>query len=108
MPIRPWLSMEGWKGADASLIAGVYDSLKGRRCFAGVDLSSKIDLTALALLFPAVADRSEMGVLAFAFTPEDTLVERAQRDRAPYQTWRRQGWLRRRLATASTTTRPRT
>jgi phage terminase large subunit-like protein len=58
-----------------------------------VDLSSKIDLTAVVCLFPPTAARTTWRVLCFALTPADTLIERARRDRAPYDTWVERGWL---------------
>jgi phage terminase large subunit-like protein len=90
----PWLSMEGWRKGQSKVAREAFRaSLKGQRCFVGVDLSSKIDLTAVVLLFPPIEARPKWAVLVFAFTPEDTLDERAHRDRAPYRQWKDAGWL---------------
>lgn len=85
-----WLSLDGWRKGQS---AWQESDLHGQPCWAGVDLSSKIDLTAIALAFPPTATRPQWRVILRAFTPEDTLVERAHRDRAPYGVWREQGWL---------------
>jgi phage terminase large subunit-like protein len=91
---QPWLSIDGWRKGQSKVAREAFRaSLKGQRCFAGVDLSSKIDLTVVVLLFPPIEARPKWAVLVFAFTPEDTLDERAHRDRAPYRQWKDAGWL---------------
>lgn len=91
---QPWLSLDGWRrGQSAVSRATFIESLRGQTCYAGIDLSSKIDLTAAAFVFPPTDERTQWAVVLRAFTPEDTLIERARRDRAPYAIWRDQGWL---------------
>ena len=87
----PWLSLEGWRKGQTAWTA---DNMRGQTCFAGVDMSSKIDLTAVALVFPPTETRTTWRVLVYALTPEDTLIERAHRDRAPYLEWKARGYLR--------------
>lgn len=65
-------------------------SLKGRRCYVGMDLSSTRDLTALVAVFP---DDDGFDVLAEFFVPKDSILERARRDRVPYDQWARDGFL---------------
>jgi phage terminase large subunit-like protein len=57
---------------------------------AGLDLSSRNDLTACALsvMDPATG---EIHVKPLVFTPLDSIIERSQRDRAPYDQWVRDG-----------------
>lgn len=62
--------------------------LEGKRCFGGLDLSSVLDLTALALYFPDAGR-----LLAWHFVPADTIRERVERDRVPYDTWAKAGWI---------------
>ncbi|WP_267351306.1 terminase TerL endonuclease subunit [Sphingomonas sp. GM_Shp_2] len=62
--------------------------LEGQRCYGGLDLSSTRDLTALALWFP---DSGRL--LVWHFVPEDTLRERSERDRVPYDQWAAAGWI---------------
>jgi phage terminase large subunit-like protein len=57
-------------------------------------MSSKIDLTAVVAAFPPTEVRREWRFVAWVLTPEETLVARALRDRAPYQLWQQAGWLR--------------
>jgi phage terminase large subunit-like protein len=90
---QPWLSIDGWKkGQVPDDRERWLESLERRQCFIGIDLSSKIDLAAIAALFPLEARR--WALVVEAFTPADTLKERAHRDRAPYQRWVDEGWLR--------------
>lgn len=89
----PWLSIDGWKqGQRTEPRAAWLAPLERQACYIGVDLSSKIDLTAIAVLFPW--EEAAWRLLVEAFTPADTLRERAKRDRAPYQRWVDEGWLR--------------
>jgi phage terminase large subunit-like protein len=65
-------------------------SLKGRRCYVGLDLSSTKDLTAKVGVFP---DEDGFDVLAEFFVPHESIAERSRRDRVPYDEWARQGWI---------------
>jgi len=66
-------------------------SLKGRRCYVGLDLSSTRDLTALVAVFPD--DDGGFDVLPAFFVPKDSIRERSTRDRVPYDPWDRDGFL---------------
>lgn len=87
----PSLSVDGWRRGQSSWTA---DELAHESCWIGVDLSSKLDLTALSLVFPPTPGRAKWRLLQYIWTPEDTLLERAHKDRAPYDVWVEQGWLR--------------
>ena len=63
----------------------------GRAVFGGLDLSSTVDLTALVLA--AEDDAGNVHLLPRAWTPADTMAERALNDRAPYDVWAREGAL---------------
>jgi phage terminase large subunit-like protein len=66
------------------------DDLRGRVAVAGLDLSAKIDVTALVLVFPDPDGGAT--VLPYFFIPEDTIPARVQRDRgAPFDLWVRNG-----------------
>jgi phage terminase large subunit-like protein len=58
----------------------------GRQVFGGLDLSAKQDLTALALT--TEDDEGNAHCLIRTWTPANTLLDRAIRDRAPYVAWR--------------------
>ncbi len=65
------------------------ESLKGRPCYAGLDLSSTTDLTSLELYFPEDGG----AVLSYFWLPEDGLKEKVKTDKVPYDVWARQGYL---------------
>jgi phage terminase large subunit-like protein len=56
----------------------------------GLDLSTTTDLTALVLV---AFKGGRWHVMSLFWTPLDTLDARADRDRAPYDAWVRDGWL---------------
>lgn len=75
----------------------------GRRVFVGADLSGSQDLTALGFVVETgsvevTRDNIPVRLPTYdawveAWTPRDTLAERALRDQAPYDVWEREGWL---------------
>ncbi|HCA53501.1 MAG TPA: terminase [Mycobacterium sp.] len=81
-----WIDLATW---DAS--AGVVDvaELRGRKCFAGLDLSSRTDLTALVLVFPD--EDGGTTVLPYFFVPGDNVAARERTDRVPYAQWIKAG-----------------
>ena len=64
----------------------------GRPVYGGLDLSARLDLTALVLA--AEDDAQRIHLKPLAWTPEKTLMTRTQRDGAPYDAWHRQGMLK--------------
>lgn len=85
-----WLSMEKWQACGASVDP---EALKGRTCYAGLDLSSTTDVTALVLVFPPDMPDEKYHVLCRFFIPRDNMRERVRRDRVPYDVWVRQGFV---------------
>jgi phage terminase large subunit-like protein len=86
----PCLSVEGWRAGQGTWTE---DEMLHERCFVGIDLASRIDLCALAYVFPPTAGRPSWRIIPRIWTPLETVADRAHRDRAPYQTWKDQGWL---------------
>ena len=83
-----WLNMEKWDACGTPVDAA---ALEGELCYAGLDLSSTTDITALALLFPPTEDRPHYAVLPFFWIPEENARAREDRDRVPYTQWIREG-----------------
>lgn len=86
-----WIDMHLWDANAGAPI--VEESLHGRLCFAGLDLSSVSDLTALVLLFPDLVDREVVTVVCRFWCPESRLSDEHNRYRDQYQAWAREGWL---------------
>ena len=82
-----WIALTAW---DACLAPLERASLRGRRCYVGLDLSSTTDLTAMVAVFP---DETGFDVVAQCFVPADKIRERTRRDRVPYDQWVRDGQL---------------
>ena len=80
-----WINPDKWDkcngGTDLEL-------LKNEVCYAGLDLSSINDLTALVLKFPRTGD-----VLAWFWIPEENMIAREHRDRVPFSAWVREGFV---------------
>ena len=81
-----WLPIEQWDSLEATIDPEV---LRGRTCFAALDLSSTTDLTALCLVFE-LADKS-FYVLPYFFVPQDSAEKRSKRDKVPYPQWIKDG-----------------
>ena len=65
------------------------EELLGRKCYAGLDLSTTLDLTALSLVFPRTEDEgSGYDILPFFFVPADNILRRQRDDNVPYVVWR--------------------
>src|SRR5262245_19008664 len=71
-----WLNMEKWDAC-----ADVPTGLEGKDCYAGLDLSSTTDVTALALVFPG-DDRYD--VRCYFWVPEEGARQRERSDHVPY------------------------
>ncbi len=96
--VTRWLSLERWNECEqpgavdarpASLAREL--SLEKRPCFGGLDLSTKLDLSAFALVFPG--DGGYLDVLLRFWLPEETVGKYAQKGLRHYETWAREGWL---------------
>ena len=83
-----WMPMQKWKACEAPYTS---ESLYGRPCYAGLDLSSTQDLTALVLVFPPLATDEPYKILSYAWVPEETIDQRSRRDHVNYDLWKRQG-----------------
>lgn len=86
-----WLGLDFW-----DLCKGKIDieKLRGRPCYGGLDLSSKIDITAFVLLFPPDDINRKWIVLPWFWVPEDRVQERYETDKVPYPEWVQKGFLK--------------
>jgi len=70
-----------------------YEALRGRVCYAGLDLSTKIDLTALALVFPPITEGEKIKAIVKFYCPEARILEATKRDKVNYARWVEEGWM---------------
>ncbi len=93
-----WIPLEKWTALKGTASSA---SLVGRECFLGLDLSEKIDLSSVVLIFPRPSDTASgdaalnraIDVLPYFWMPKATLVRRAQEDKVPYDQWAKDGHL---------------
>lgn len=85
-----WMPMEKW---DRCAFPVNPESLRGRVCYGGLDLSSTTDITAFVLVFPPEDEDDKYVILPYFWLPEETLPLRVNRDHVPYDVWERQGFI---------------
>lgn len=82
-----------WIGSEDFLACiGEMPDLSGRETYAGLDLSSTQDLSALSLCFVPL-NGEPFYTQHFAWCPKDAIKERSLKDRVPYDLWNRQGYI---------------
>ena len=69
------------------------EALRGRECYAGLDLATVTDVAALVLVFPPEGESDIYKVACHFWIPEDNMHERVRRDRVPYDAWEREGFI---------------
>ena len=69
------------------------DALEGRDCYAGLDLSSTGDITALVLIFPPRDEDEKFVLLPYFWIPEETIPRRVKANSVPYDIWEKQGYI---------------
>lgn len=85
-----WVSLDKW---DATAGIVIPEKLRGRRCFGGLDLSTKIDITAYVLVFPPEEPDQKWEVLWKFWIPEENMKERVKKDHVPYDRWVKEGFI---------------
>jgi phage terminase large subunit-like protein len=98
--ISAWLPREAWEAIEDETL-DIKDFLGGV-CSTGLDLSQTRDLTARALVFEDGFTEAEedgkilpkFAAFVYGYTPKQTLLDRVEKDRAPYDQWIDQGFLK--------------
>jgi phage terminase large subunit-like protein len=85
--VSPFLVVDAWKACGGEPL-----DLAGKSVFAGLDLSEVNDLTALVLAHCDPRD-GVWHVRPIFWLPSERLIEKAARDRAPYDLWAERGFL---------------
>lgn len=65
------------------------ESLRGKRCFGGLDLASTTDLAAFVLEFPPQPGLEHWVALTHAWRPREDVIDAEKRDHVPYRDWAR-------------------
>lgn len=87
---NPWIGADVWLGAGRE-----YDwrEYRGRRAWAGLDLSSTTDLTGLVLWIEPQEPGEPWRLAPFCWLPAEGLARKEEVDRVPYLAWRTAGYL---------------
>ena len=68
-------------------------TLRGKKCFGGLDLSTTTDLSSFVLEFPPQPGLDHWVVIFWAWRPKDSVVDAEKRDHVPYRDWERAEYL---------------
>lgn len=85
-----WLQLEPWGKCGGKIDVA---ALAGRTCFGAIDLSTKFDISSFCLCFPPAEDDEPWKFLWRHWIPSENAEKREKRDRVPYLTWARQGFI---------------
>lgn len=69
------------------------EDMRGKRCYVGIDLSSKNDLTSTAAVFPIQPGIEKPYIYSHSYLPKATLQRHIRVDKCPYDIWERDGFL---------------
>ena len=85
--LTAWIGTKEWE-----LCKGPIDmkKLKGKKCWAGLDLASTRDISALVLLFK---ENEKFLVVPYFFVPKENAKKRSEKDKVDYVTWINQGFI---------------
>lgn len=83
-----WMPLKVWNACTEPVDE---KALEKRPCFAGLDLSSSEDLTALVLVFPPYGEDKIWRLLPYFWLPGESIKARVEQDNVPYDKWVRDG-----------------
>lgn len=75
-----WMDPAEWKACEEPFSI---EDLKGKECYAGLDMSRTTDTTAIVLVFPM--ENGHVRLLSYFFLPEETA--KRQKDKITWQAW---------------------
>lgn len=90
---KGYMDMEKFKNCEVKTID--LDIIKNQQVYVGFDMSAKIDLTSVSFVIPIMVENvPKYYCFSHSFIPSrEKLMERKSVDKAPYDTWERQGYL---------------
>ena len=82
-----WISSKEWEACETEID---WDKFKGKECWAGLDLASTRDISALVLLF---REEDKYYIKPYCFIPKMNAIKRRDRDKVPYPFWIDEGYI---------------
>lgn len=83
-----WIRKDDWDLCAGRHWKDLREQMKGKQCWAGLDLAVSKDLNAFVLLFK---DGDRLVLVPFFWCPGDSIRERSRRDGVSYDVWAREG-----------------
>jgi len=87
--ITRWMPMEYWDVCNKGPIN--IEALRGRKCWAGLDLATTTDICAFVLVFKPEEDDGDYVIVPYFWIPDEAMQDRARKDNVPYDMWVRSG-----------------
>lgn len=84
-----WIKSSVWNNNQSKIGFTKLKELRGRRCYGGLDLSTRVDITALILIFEDL--RGGYDLIPYFWIPKDNMLERVRKDKVPYLDWVKKG-----------------
>lgn len=84
-----WINTTVWNNNQSKIGFTKLKELRGRRCYGGLDLSTRIDITALVLIFEDL--KGGYDLIPYFWIPKDNMLERVRKDKVPYLDWTKKG-----------------
>jgi len=81
-----FISSEAWKNDSTIDLKELY----GLPCYCGLDLASTADTASFVMLFPF---NDKFVIVPRIYVPSNTALKRERRDKVPYSTWHRNGFI---------------
>ncbi len=79
--VTAWITPKEWEACEGEIDL---KKLKGKACWAGLDLASTRDISALVLLFK---EDDKFLLVPYCFIPEENARKRSEKDKVDYMTW---------------------
>jgi len=89
--ITKWIDTGVWEQCGKYIN---FDDLYYQECYGGLDLSSKLDITAFILVFPPNHLHDDYLVLCRFWIPENNINQVVKKDKFPYDLWVQHGYLK--------------
>jgi phage terminase large subunit-like protein len=91
--VSRWIPIKKWEACapDKTAWKAFPETLRGKTCYGGFDISSTVDITALVWWFPPDEPGGRVRLVARFWVPEDNIDIRSKRDRVAYDRWLEMG-----------------
>ena len=86
--VRVFITKNVW---DMNSAKADIEMVKGKKAYVAIDLSSRIDLT--AMMVAVEMDEGKIALFSYCWLPSQGIADRELKDRVPYRAWVEQGFI---------------